>query len=235
MAATNARAEGEALHRVLERIEPSAFGAKDATERARAALVACDVGLEPEAEARVVRAATRFLESEYARAVRDQGATAWRERAFVLSVASNDVTVTLRGAMDLVVGWPNGDVDVVDYKRARGPDTRPHAFQLDVYALAAHDLAPASERVRAGRGLPRRRRRARAAFPRAGLSREAPRACPLARERSPRGSPNRPLPARPGEDVPRDRLRLLHALPSGEGEAPAHALSVSTPSSSIER
>ena len=68
----------------------------------------------------------------------------------MLTITGDDVTVTLRGAMDLVVAWPNGDVDVVDYKRARGPDPRPHALQLDVYALAAHEMAKASGRVRAG-------------------------------------------------------------------------------------
>src|SRR5262249_24158234 len=100
--ATNARAEGDALHRVLERIDDDAFGATDAADRARASLVACDVELAPEAEARVLRAATRFLESDYARAVRAAGARTWRERAFVSSIASPETTVTLRGAMDLV-------------------------------------------------------------------------------------------------------------------------------------
>ena len=149
--ATNARAEGDALHRVLERIDDDVFGARDASARARASLAACDASLEPDAEARVLRAAARFLESDYARAVRAAGARTWRERAFVLTITSAETTVTLRGAMDLVVVWPNGDVDVVDYKRARGPDPRPHALQLDVYALAARDLAGNPDaRVRAG-------------------------------------------------------------------------------------
>jgi ATP-dependent helicase/nuclease subunit A len=148
--ATNARAEGDALHRVLEHAGDDAFGAADAADRARAALAACDAPLEPEAEARVLRAATRFLESDYARAVRAAGARTWRERPFVVGITSAETTVTLRGAMDLVVLWPNGDVDVVDYKRARGPDPRPHALQLDVYALAARELATDGARIRAG-------------------------------------------------------------------------------------
>jgi hypothetical protein len=148
--ATNARAEGDALHRVLERIDDDAFGADHAMDRARASLAACDVELEPEAEARVLRAAARFLESDYARAVRSAGARTWRERAFVHAITSSETTVTLRGAMDLVVQWPNGDVDVIDYKRARGPDPRPHALQLDVYALAARALTHEGARVRAG-------------------------------------------------------------------------------------
>ena len=150
LAHTSARVEGEALHRVLERIDLDAFGAPDAAARAERALVATasDVGLDGAARARVVRAASRFLASDYARAVRDEGAVVHRERAFVLSVTRADLAVTLRGAMDLVVVWPSGDVDVVDYKRARGPDIRPHALQLDVYALAARGLG--AGRVRAG-------------------------------------------------------------------------------------
>ncbi len=97
----------------------------------------------------MLHAATRFLTSDYARALRDSGAEVWRERAFVLEIASPEVVLTLRGAMDLVARFANGDIDVVDYKRARSGDTRPHALQLDVYALAATRLGPAA-RVRAG-------------------------------------------------------------------------------------
>jgi len=136
MAEANARAEGEALHMVLERVDPSALGAPDAEERARRTLAACDAGLDATAQSRVVAAATRFLRSEYARSMRDAQET-WRELGFVVTIESPAMTLTLRGAMDLVVAWPNGDVDVVDYKSARGPDMRPHALQLDVYAYAA--------------------------------------------------------------------------------------------------
>jgi ATP-dependent helicase/nuclease subunit A len=150
VAQPSARLEGDALHRVLERIDVAAFGAANAADRAREALAFgdADLGLDTPARERVVRAAARFLASDYARSVREGGAETFRERAFVLAVAGADLTVTLRGAMDLVVVWPNGDVDVVDYKRARGPDARPHALQLDVYAAAAQGLARG--RVRAG-------------------------------------------------------------------------------------
>src|SRR5262249_13561738 len=56
----------------------------------------------------------------------------------------------LRGSIDLLVTWPDGSVDVVDYKRARGPSADPYAFQLDVYALAARELVPRATRLRAG-------------------------------------------------------------------------------------
>ena len=150
VAQPSAREEGEALHRVLEHVDLAALGADDARDRARATLVATgsDLGLDDAARERVVRAAGRFLASEYARRIRDEGGEVFRERAFVLELTSPDLRVTLRGAMDLVVVWPGGDVDVVDYKRARGPDVRPHALQLDVYALAARDLG--GGRARAG-------------------------------------------------------------------------------------
>jgi hypothetical protein len=56
----------------------------------------------------------------------------------VLHVDAGDARqVVLRGTIDLVVVWPGGEVDVLDYKSARGPDPSPYAFQLDVYAHAA--------------------------------------------------------------------------------------------------
>ncbi len=144
----SARAEGDALHRTLEHVDLAALASDDAEAYARRALAMVDAGLDHDGEARVLRAATRFLRSDYARAMRDANAELWRERAFVLAVESPELTVTFRGAMDLVVRFPNGDVDVVDYKRARSGDTRPHALQLDVYALAAARFGGA--RVRAG-------------------------------------------------------------------------------------
>ena len=147
---THARAEGEVLHHVLEHVDLASFGSDDPRAYIAGALASADASLEPEAEARVLHAATRFLRSDYARALRDAGAQVWRERAFVLEVrARPEITVTLRGAMDLVARHATGDVDVVDYKRARSSDAKRHAFQLDVYALAAIPLAE-GQRVRAG-------------------------------------------------------------------------------------
>jgi hypothetical protein len=56
----------------------------------------------------------------------------------------------LRGAIDLLVSWPDGSLDVLDYKRARGPDAEVHAFQLDVYALAAREMFPKATTIRSG-------------------------------------------------------------------------------------
>jgi RecB family exonuclease len=94
--------------------------------------------------------AMRFLESAYAREIAARGAEIHREVAFVLSAGEEDRAVTLRGSMDLVVVWPDGDVDVVDYKSARGGNTQSYAFQLDVYALAARERFPQVRRLRAG-------------------------------------------------------------------------------------
>jgi ATP-dependent helicase/nuclease subunit A len=144
----SARREGTALHALLERIEPSAFGAPDAEEQARNALSFCHDGLDEAAEARIVSAATRFLRSEYALRIVTE-AEIVREHAFVVTLSSPVISVTLRGAMDLVVRWPNGDVDIIDYKSARGPDERPHGLQLDVYAWAIRREG-ATGRVRSG-------------------------------------------------------------------------------------
>jgi len=145
----DARAEGDALHGVLETVALEAFGSDDADARARAALVALGTTLDPAARERVARAATRFLASDYARRIRAEGAEVRRELPFVFTLEADGHVVTLRGAMDLVVSWPTGEAHVVDYKRARGPDTRPHALQLDVYALAARERLGAED-VRAG-------------------------------------------------------------------------------------
>ena len=148
-AEADARAEGDAVHALLERIDLGAFGVADAARHAREALALCDVRLDDAARDRVVGAATRFLESDFARTVRG-AAEIHRERAFVVTIAGRDMTLTLRGAMDLVVVWRNGDVDVVDYKSARGPNMKPYELQLDVYAYAMQREGGDAHRVRAG-------------------------------------------------------------------------------------
>ena len=60
-------------------------------------------------------------------------------------------TALFRGSMDLVVAL-DGDreIEVVDYKRARGPALLPYELQLELYALAARSVFPAARSVRAG-------------------------------------------------------------------------------------
>ncbi len=159
----DARAEGTLAHRLLERIDPAFFGvAGDELVAARAELgrllEAEGVAPDHPRHAEVVDRVARLLGGAYAREVAAAGGALAREEPFVLHVdagpgASPDVPgdatngaatdasasrhVVLRGTIDLVVVWPGGDVDVLDYKSARGPEAAPYAFQLDVYAHAA--------------------------------------------------------------------------------------------------
>ena len=137
----DARREGTLLHAVLERAPVLAFGSDDAETFARAEAARLGIADDEPHHASIVTRATRFLRSDYARGVRDRGATLLREEPFLLHVKAKDgeTAVLLRGTMDLVVRFPDGETHVLDYKRARGPRAEPYAFQLDVYALAAFE------------------------------------------------------------------------------------------------
>ena len=142
-ASPDARAEGTLAHRVLESVDPSAFGAADPS-------VEIDRWLDREnappglSRDRVKTRTAAFLRSVYARRIGQQRATIDRERAFVIPLEG----LLLKGSIDLVVRWPDGSVDVIDYKRARGPAIEPHAFQLDAYAFAV--AKDGVQKVRAG-------------------------------------------------------------------------------------
>lgn len=154
----DARTQGTLAHAVLERVPPSAFGARAAgadTETSRA-LAAEGVAPDHPDHAAILERVDRFLDGPYARAIAERGAHIERELAFVLPVRSptgeddGEHTLVLRGSMDLVVAWPDGSVDVVDYKSARGGNPDAYAFQLDVYALALREAFPSATRLRAG-------------------------------------------------------------------------------------
>ncbi|HEX7663904.1 MAG TPA: UvrD-helicase domain-containing protein [Polyangiaceae bacterium] len=147
----DARSEGSIAHRVLEQIPAADFG-KPSAEAHVARLLERE-GLVEGHSARIAitEKTRRFLGGSYAAKIAREGATIHRETPFVLTLHDDaGRAVSLRGAIDLVVVWPDGNVDVVDYKRARGPDPAAHAFQLDVYALAARDLFPEAKETRAG-------------------------------------------------------------------------------------
>ncbi len=148
----DARAQGTLAHAVLERLPASAIGRGDgAVEDAIRALVAEGVAVDHPQHDAIVARVMRFVRSGYARAIAEANAELRREVAFVLGVDDEaGRTVTLRGSMDLVVVWPDGGVDVVDYKSARSGDVETYAFQLDVYALAARAMFPDAKRLRAG-------------------------------------------------------------------------------------
>lgn len=141
----DAKREGTIAHRVLERVPSSAIGKPEVEDDVRA-LLAIE-GITPEMpgyESQVSRL-LRFLTGAYARRIAAEGAEVERERAIALDLSGDDgVQVVLRGSIDLLVRWPDGSCDVVDYKRARGPSPEPYAFQLDVYALAVRAALGAS-------------------------------------------------------------------------------------------
>ncbi len=153
-AAAVARNEGTFLHALLEVVDPAAFGEADPRPALDDALRRAGLDpLAPFAGAAIDRAA-RFLRSEYAASVRATGAKVLREHPFVVPIGADEepdaLTVVLRGAIDLLVLHPDGGVDVIDYKRARGPEVEPYVPQLAMYALAAARLAGEKGKVRAG-------------------------------------------------------------------------------------
>ncbi len=147
----DARAQGTLAHAVLERVPSGAFAGEEAEAAASRSLAAEGVPVEHAQHATIVARVTRFLHGTYARAIAAAGAEIRREVAFVLAVDDAEGrSVVLRGSMDLVVVWPDGTVDVVDYKSARSGAAGAYGFQLDVYALATRSLFPDAPRLRAG-------------------------------------------------------------------------------------
>ena len=146
------REEGTLLHAILERVSRDAFGTPEPEPAIEEVLAKLDV-VDAESRRRVVARAARFLKSAYAARVAREGAELHREVPFVLAldvpVSGAPATVGLRGTVDLAVSWPDRSLDVIDYKRARGPSPEPYALQLDVYALAMRRLL-AAETVRTG-------------------------------------------------------------------------------------
>jgi ATP-dependent helicase/nuclease subunit A len=143
--AVDARAEA-ALHRVLERVDASAFGARDASDAIARVLDRDRVARDDPARAIAAKRAQRFLATTYAARLRD--ATIERDSPFVVTLEDAERT-RVRGAIDLLAAWRDGSVDVVAYKNARVPSPEPYAAQLTLYALGARALYP-DARVRAG-------------------------------------------------------------------------------------
>ncbi len=138
------RALGRAAHRVLERWPLHAFGdAVDPREVERRLARTC-LAAAPGDLARTALAIARFVSGDFARSIRAGGASIAREVPFALALPAPSTgdgparELVVRGAIDLVIRWPDGRVDVVDYKLAAPSATlERHAFQLRTYALAA--------------------------------------------------------------------------------------------------
>jgi ATP-dependent helicase/nuclease subunit A len=147
----DARAEGTLAHHVLERLPREVFGTADAARVASEVLVREGIAADHPRHAVVVARVAKFAGGAYAARVAQGGGDLAREVPFVLRVdGAGGRTVALRGSIDLLVTWPDGSIEVVDYKRARGPSSDPYAFQLDLYLLAARGLYPRAPRMRAG-------------------------------------------------------------------------------------
>ena len=146
--ALDARAQGTLAHEVLERLPVEAFHTPDPGAITRV-LASLGVAAEHPQHAAIAARVLRFVGTSYAKSIAE--ARIEREVAFVLPIEDVEGrAVTLRGSMDLVVEWPDGAVDVVDYKSARSGDPESYAFQLDVYALAARQRYPEARKLRAG-------------------------------------------------------------------------------------
>jgi ATP-dependent helicase/nuclease subunit A len=155
----DARAQGVLAHAVLERVPTEAFASDAAHENASRALEAEGIAQGDPQHAAIVQRVMRFLQGTYAERIKNERAQVHREVPFVMDV--NDTkepqvhSVTLQGSIDLVVKWPDGSLDVVDYKSGRnatfaGAQPDRYALQLDSYALAARTTDRSVSHVRAG-------------------------------------------------------------------------------------
>jgi ATP-dependent helicase/nuclease subunit A len=136
------RALGIAAHRVLERWPIARWGKatepKEVAERV-ASEFAREQGRPPRA-AEMESGIASFLSSSYAGRVREASAACYREEPFVVSIARPAGPLHLRGTIDLLVRFPDGSADIVDYKSAWQGDAGEPTFQLGAYAVAAHRL-----------------------------------------------------------------------------------------------
>jgi ATP-dependent helicase/nuclease subunit A len=141
------RALGVAAHRVLEVWPLAQWGQptdpRPIAERLTQALrpgAGSDVdqaGVEVSAMAASIAG---FLEGPYARRVRDEKAVVYREEPFVVAIERLGGVLQLRGTIDLLVAFPDGSAEIVDYKSAWQKDDTDPPFQLRAYALAVHRL-----------------------------------------------------------------------------------------------
>jgi ATP-dependent helicase/nuclease subunit A len=147
----DARREGTLAHAVLERIDVACFGRPGAREEISRLLENEGLAAAHPRHEVVLERVLGFIEGAYAARIARARARVLREHPFVMEVPDDaGRVVSLRGSVDLVVLWPDGAVDVVDYKRARGPSPAPYAFQLGVYALAVRDFVRDDKALRAG-------------------------------------------------------------------------------------
>ena len=135
------REEGTRMHRLLETVDASAFGGVDARERLVARAMPEEVAL--------VDQLLPVLQSPYAQSIPAGGGRLDRELAFSLRRDFAAGSVLIVGSIDLVVHWPNGTADVLDYKRSALHSIERYRTQVALYRQALLAAQPAAE-VRAG-------------------------------------------------------------------------------------
>jgi len=153
-ARVDAQSEGTRMHRVLERLDLALLGQPRSLAGISAGLVREGVPLDHPRHAPIARRLSRFVSGPWLTERVARGATVHREHAFAVHLpVGSGRTALFRGSMDLVVARPGRvglELEVVDYKRARGPALLPYELQLELYALAARRLFPEAVVVRAG-------------------------------------------------------------------------------------
>lgn len=135
------REEGTRMHRLLETVDPAAFGSEGARELLLARAEPDELGL--------IDKLVPVLQSPYARDIAAKRATLRRERSFALLHELDQGSVLVVGSMDLVVAWNAGQLDVVDYKRSRLHSIERYRTQVALYRQALSAAEPGAE-VRAG-------------------------------------------------------------------------------------
>jgi ATP-dependent exoDNAse (exonuclease V) beta subunit len=140
---------GTFVHRVLERID---FGAP-ASGQVRALLASEGRPGDGAEAASLIDDVSAFAESPLGRQLaRLPASRLLRELPFLLAVGEEDVTLHVRGAVDVLAVLEDGTALVLDYKHtaASGRGADDYAFQLACYALAMRGFLPRGVTLCAG-------------------------------------------------------------------------------------
>ncbi len=154
--AIDKRTQGTLAHRVLERVDLKLTYASPKAQREHLEGLVWEEGADPSApNAReVVGWAQHFLSTAFARRLAAAGPNrVHREIPFLLRLeGEGGCKIHLKGQVDLIFEDDEGGAMVIDYKTGeRQPEgLAPYQFQLDCYALAAHNLVKKGVPVRTG-------------------------------------------------------------------------------------
>jgi ATP-dependent exoDNAse (exonuclease V) beta subunit len=154
--AIDKRTQGTLAHRVLERVDLKLTYASPKAQREHLEGLVWEEGADPSAaNAReVVGWAQRFLGTAFARRLAAAGPNrVHREIPFLLRLeGEGGCKIHLKGQVDLIFEDDEGGAMVIDYKTGeRQPEgLASYQFQLDCYALAAHNLVKKGVPVRTG-------------------------------------------------------------------------------------